>query len=153
MAKVFLACPTYDGRLDAGSARGLYGSATRQHQLFISLHAGSLLCQNCNALWAEALNQQRGGGSEWFAMLHGDVDPEHCWLDRMIEIAVASGADLLSAVIPIKDKRGLTSTAIASRVTPFAPFCRLTMRQVRDASFPETFDLNAAAAALERLPG
>src|SRR5262245_31348797 len=127
MAKVFLACPTHEGRLDAGCARGLYGSATRKHQLFISLHATSLLCQNCNALWAEALNQRRDNGFEWFAMLHSDVDPEYCWLDRMIDIAEESGADLLSAVIPIKDKRGLTSTAVASPTTPFAPFCRLTM--------------------------
>src|SRR5262245_1253458 len=102
MSKVFLACPTYDGRLDAGCARGLYGAATRRHQLFIQLHARSLLCQNCNALWAEALNQRREQGFEWFAMLHADVDPELWWLDRLIEEAEQHGADLLSTVIPIK---------------------------------------------------
>jgi hypothetical protein len=151
MAKVFLACPSHSGQLDAGAARGLYASASRRHQLYVSLNAMSLLSQNCNALWADALNR-REEGYEWFAMLHSDIDPEFCWLDRLIDEAERQGADLLSAVVPIKDRRGLTSTAIASPVTMFAPFCRLTMRQVRHPQFPATFDLEAAAAALETLP-
>lgn len=152
MAKVFLACPTHDGRIDVASAQGLFASATTRHMLVVAPSLNSLLSLNCNGLWAEAINQRNESGIEWFAMLHSDIGPEAGWLDKLIELAERHDADLMSTVVPIKDARGLTSTAIESNDLARGPFCRLTLRQVRHEAFPDTFDLEAAASALESLP-
>lgn len=70
----------------------------------------TLLSRNFNALWAEALN--RRGDITHFAMLHNDVAPEPGWLDTLVREMQLVGADLVSAVCPLKDTRGLTSTAV-----------------------------------------
>jgi hypothetical protein len=49
-----------------------------------------------------------------FAMLHADVVPEGQWLDQLLDDLDASGADVVSAVVPMKDDSGRTSTAIGS---------------------------------------
>jgi hypothetical protein len=85
-------------------------------------------------------------------MLHADVIPQPWWLDTLIAEAEKHDADLLSAVIPLKDFSGNTSTAIRAPSNELRPFCRLTLNQVNHPRFPETFDIHAAAEALEQLP-
>ena len=84
-------------------------------------------------------------------MLHADVAPEPWWLDKLITEAEKHEADLMAAVVPMKDMNGFTSTAIA-RAGASRIFCRLMMHQVRHPLFPDTFNIDLAASALENLP-
>jgi hypothetical protein len=70
-------------------------------------------------------------------MLHNDVVPEPGWLDILLDEMAAHDADLMSAVIPIKDPIcGLTSTGIDSD-NPFEVERRITMTELFE--LPETF--------------
>jgi hypothetical protein len=65
-----------------------------------------------------------------FAMLHDDVAPEDGWLDVLLEDLEAHDADMVSAVVPIKDPLGLTSTAIDDPTDRFNVERRITMDEV-----------------------
>lgn len=152
MAKVFVGVPTYDGGLSAGAARGAFACGTKLHQTATIAHNASLICYNMNALYAMALTSRKTFGTEWFAMLHADISPPVCWIDALIDRAEEVGADLMTAISPIKDKRGLTSTGIGHPNTQWIPWSRLTLKQVNHESFPETFDIDGAVDALAKLP-
>lgn len=151
---VFIATPTYSEDINTGSARALWHLATRGDsvRLRVGTRSSSLVPGSCNNLLCEAMNERESHNIKWFAMLHGDIEPEAYWVDKLIEIANESSADMLSVVVPIKDPRGVTSTAIASG-DERTQFCRLTQRQVWHESFPSTFDIYECAGALESLPG
>jgi hypothetical protein len=97
----------------------------------------SLLCLSFNRLWAMALNARAEHGVTHFAMCHDDVVPSPGWADVLIDELDRTGADVCSAVVPIKDPRGLTSTGIRNAGTGSTR--RLTMREIFD--LPETFGL------------
>jgi len=151
-SNVLLTCPLYDGRLDAGTARSLWSTASQAHRISVLPLGSSLLAANCNSLWCHGLNNRAAANLKWFAMLHADIELEYWWLDMLIAEAEKYNADLMSAIVPIKDDRGLTSAAISQPGSQFRQFCRLTMRQARHELFPDTFGINEAADALERLP-
>jgi len=87
-------------------------------------------------------------------MLHGDVFPAAGWIDTLIDEAERLGADMVSAVAPLKNDSGYTSTALATSPVPELnrECLRLTQSQVLHKKFPESFDVNMAADALEGLP-
>jgi hypothetical protein len=89
-----------------------------------------------NKLWCQALNERTQRGLTHFAMHHSDIQAEPGWLDILLEEQRKVGADVLSAVIPIKDQRGLTSTGLRDPVT--GRIRRLTMREVM--KLPVTFE-------------
>ena len=125
-ASVFLACPLAHGQASWEMCMRAHqgvrpGSETR---VTVRANQSSLLAYNFNTLWAEALNRRQELGLTHFAMLHSDVVPEPGWLDILLEEQALVGIDLLSCVIPIKDGRGLTSTAI---VSPTNAIRRLTL--------------------------
>lgn len=137
---VYLASPSYDGSHRAGTGRALFVDPMRSDRAArIDCRSGSLLAHTFNELWVGALNKQLAGDRvDYFAMLHADIEPESGWLDKLIEILEAGPYDLVSAVVPIKDRRGVTSTAIAHETgDPWRLAFRLTMREVMD--LPETF--------------
>jgi len=153
MSKVYLAYPTYNGQLHWRAAQGL-SAATRVHDIAAVHSELSLIALNCNQQWCSMLNGRERAGFEWFAMLHSDVGPDEFWIDTLIAEADKHGADLLSAVVPIKNDSGLTSTAIlrpGERGTK--RLYRLSTGQCFHSSFPATFGINEAVEALERLPG
>ncbi|HEY2414999.1 MAG TPA: hypothetical protein VGI40_22335 [Pirellulaceae bacterium] len=152
MANVFLGCPTYDGTMSALTARGMFATASERHRVYTAVGDFSLVSLNCNRLWCMALNTRQANDLQWFAMLHADIGPERWWVDKLIAEAERCNADLLSAVVPIKDAEGLTSTAILKPGGPLGGFVRLTMSQVRHPSFPDTFDVQAAVERLAKLP-
>lgn len=153
MLGVFLACPTYSEEINTGAARAMWLHATQRDDLRImtSDKSGSLIPGSCNTLWCSCLNEVKTQSIKWFAMLHADCEPEAGWLDKLLFLAEEHGADMLSAVVAIKDDRGVTSTAIASD-DPGNCLCRLTMQQLHHPDFPTTFDIGACADALEKLP-
>jgi hypothetical protein len=95
-----------------------------------------------NVLWADALNLAEAGEATHFAMLHSDVTPEPGWLDVLIAEMESLSADLVSAVVPIKDARGLTSCGIGDPKTSWKPLRRFTMHEIHE--MPETFDAAGA---------
>lgn len=116
---VFIALPTHDGRMQFGTAdaslRYLNWGTLAQvwgddppFDVRMEVHATSDLCRTFNLLWCAALNV----GATHFAMLHDDLVPHPNWLIRLWTTMQAHGAACVSAVSPIKDIRGLTSTAV-----------------------------------------
>jgi len=112
--KVFIACPTHDGRINIGTAQALYMLASEKYDSHIAHNNVSLINWNCNQLWCRALNMRAEHNIKWFAMLHSDVIPEPLWVDKLIALAEANGLDMLSAACAIKDDSGDTSTGISN---------------------------------------
>ena len=141
--RTFLAVPYYEGF--SGPCADVITYASEDPSSVYPCYRGdSHLCRNFNKLWCDALNTRKKEGWTHFAMIHADVRPyQRYWLDYLVNSQRKSGADLLSAVLPIKDDLQTSSTAIAS----FSGKVRkLTMSEVK--RLPEIFDGNAAASAL-----
>lgn len=155
---VFIGCPTQSGMIDCNCAERLYLDPSRSWECIVKIQGGLLTTTACTRLWADALNvrdttqREDGYRFRWFAMLHSDVDPGSWWVDRLINLAEEYEADLVSAVVPLKGDRGLTSTAIAHPENPGLFCSRLTLRQLHHESFPRTFDGELAAKSLAELP-
>lgn len=149
---IILGCPTYNGQLHHGTARSLYATACEARHVQVFVNEGSLLNDNCNKIWATALNNRDGMGAKWFAMLHADIEPEPWWLDKLVAEAEKHDADFLSACIALKNDTARTSTAIASEDGDLEQAGRISFRQLWHETFPETFDVYMAADALENLP-
>lgn len=154
MPVVYIGCPTYGEEINTGAATGITVTATNRDDVSVipGFRSSSLIPGSCNVLWCDALNNYEAGRLDYFVMLHADISPESFWLDKLLDIIERTGADMVSACVPIKDERGVTSTAIAS-ADYRTQFCRITQRQLWHPDFPETFDIDQAADALERLPG
>src|SRR5262245_33618283 len=104
---VLLTCPLYGRNIDFAAAKALWRTASRVHQVEVCKQGASLLAMNCNILWCTALNYRQSKNLQWFAMLHSDIEPQDFWIDTLIEQAERHGADLMSAVVPLKDAKGL----------------------------------------------
>lgn len=143
----FMTMPSYSavGTWD-GAWTGFTGTSTTGEDVRIAKHFkfnNSLLGRGFNHCWAEAIHAYEIGEATHFAMMHGDVCPEPHWVDSFWEEMVALDADIIAAVIPIKDGAGLTSTAMDSG-EKYDPQ-RLTMTEVM--ALPETFSNDDVTAA------
>lgn len=136
---VFLGMPRHGGTLHDGAACGFYKMPTLgECDVINARYASSLLTKAFNSLWAMALASRDGGICTHFAMLHNDIDPEPAWLDKLLGELTRLDADVVSAVVPLKDTRGLTSTAIDNPADSWNPIKRLSLHEVH--KLPETFD-------------
>ncbi len=148
---VALAMPFRGASGDAHAlALGTSNKSTNSGRIGIAPHCGwtSLLTYTFNLLWAQILNQRNGvlmpqsDGVErpekidYFAMIHDDIIPDPGWLDTLIDLLEANDADVVSAVVPIKDGFGLTSTGTDTTGDIWNPR-RLTLTEV--FGLPETF--------------
>jgi SAM-dependent methyltransferase len=95
-----------------------------------------LLATCFNDAWAKALDEFEKGNINGVAYQHSDVVPPVGWLDILYRQKCEIGCDLISAVISIKDDRGLSSTAVDDTGDEWLPR-RLTMQEV--LKLPETF--------------
>ena len=114
-ALVFLAMPTYLNRIeDAGVVIAILRAA-HNNKVGHSFVSSSANCFGFNKLWCDALNARPK--FTHFLMLHSDIVPltDH-FVDKMIEIMERENADVVSAVSPIKDHHGFTSTALDEKV-------------------------------------
>lgn len=108
--KVYIGVPTYDGSLRAETMIGLHGRGNVDS--VIRVLGMSLLTRLFNTLLGEALNQ-RVHGVTHFLLHHADIGIlEPAWLEKMMALMDKNGADVLSAVVPIKSHEGVTSTAL-----------------------------------------
>jgi hypothetical protein len=96
-----------------------------------------------NDMFASALNSRCCGVTD-FAMKHDDVEPQELWLDALADERDRTGADIVSAVIRIKEETGNTSTAIASLKTGRAHL--FTITEVLE-KLPATFSAEDAVQA------
>lgn len=153
MPGVFIGCPTYSEEINTGAAASIWQTATRRDDVRVmaATRSSSLIPGSCNVLWCNAINCRDEHDLQWFALLHADIQPEPFWVDKLLDIAEQTQADMVSVCVPIKDDRGLTSTALASG-DETRQFCRLTQRQIWHPDFPATFDIDQCADALESLP-
>lgn len=127
---VFVAIPTYDGRVEEGLI-GSVNQAAAHGAKVVRVGRYSLLAHNFNNLWCQALNERKELGITHFAMIHSDIVPEPAWLQKMLNIMREHKADVLSAIVPLKGASGLTSTAV-DRPTEDDPWMnqRLTLKEL-----------------------
>ena len=138
LTSVFLGIPSYDGRIHNGLVSAIFGAAAEGVLGKIQIQSFSWLTRNFNDLYAAALNAKREGITH-FCMLHDDVVPERAgWLDKMLAIMLKHDASMLAVVIPLKDEKGLTSTAI-DIPKGGTRFRRLTLKEVykKDPTFTQ----------------
>lgn len=149
--KVFFQVPAYDGTVSADTAmtvmragKCVAGNAFNGEFEYFS---SSALCHNFNALWARALNTREQYGWTHFAMLHADMATEiPYWLDTLVDELERSGADVLSAISPIKNGDGLTSTGF---IDDHGNAARFSLAEVH--SFPMTFGIEETSHPTTRL--
>jgi hypothetical protein len=143
--QIALGMPRYGEAICAGAARSFYVfAASARHSTVRLIEANSSLINHCfNHLWCTALNERERGITH-FAMIHSDIEPSHYWLDTLLLEMQKVGADVISAVVPVKDDRGITSTAVDTGNLFHAK--RLTMKEVM--SLPETFTEEDAGGPL-----
>lgn len=111
-------------------------SYATEHPNFQLIYPSSLINLGCNHLLASAINNR----CEWFALLHADIAPEDGWVDKLIGEAIKYEADIMTAIVPIKNNLGVTSTGIMHKDTSrLRPAKRFTMKEIWSADFPETF--------------
>lgn len=137
MATVLGGLPHYGNVHPRCGAAFWQKATTGQHRWMPTTAGGSLLAHVFNVLWAGAMQVREKARADYFVMLHGDVIPAGGWVDTLVAEIEWTGADVVSAVLPIKDKRGVTSTAIDDPDDVWTPLRRLTMTEV--ARLPETF--------------
>jgi protein-L-isoaspartate O-methyltransferase len=133
----FLGMPGY-GSVTADAARGFWRASRNGTRVNYMHFQGSLLAQGFNALWCAALNSQHKGETvDYFAMQHADIEPEDGWLDKLTDEMEANDLDIIGAVAPIKDFKGMTSIAVAHPTDTWRVKCRLSLKEIY--RLPETF--------------
>lgn len=138
-AKVLLTCPHYGSEIFSGAARGLYGHPSKVEGRIADVvdNQCSLLAFGFNQLWAIALSMFDKGLISHFAMLHADIDPQPCWVDDLLQVMEEHAADVVSVVVPIKDGKMETSTAIDDPRTMWEPLRKIGVEETH--RLPETF--------------
>ena len=132
--KVMLAMP--GPSMSFPTCKGLI-EASNRHEVGLDNSGGSW--DNFNTLFAVALNRAARGEITHFAMLHADIAPMPGWLDVLLEECDRLDADLVSALVPLKDGRGITSSGLGRIGDPWGgAFRRVAVREL--AGLPETFD-------------
>lgn len=130
---VFLAIPNR-GAIQEPTVGALF--RTGRTDVLVRTRSTSLLTFTFNILWTDALNERKALGLKRFVMMHDDIAPlDEGWLDTLLREFDASGADVLSAVVPIKDERGLSSIALWNPET--REMVRVTMTEA--LAYPKTF--------------
>lgn len=131
--KVFIALPSYNGQ---SASKQLYSlSAIVKKGWLVASTEFSSLAHSFNRMWADCLNRKRTEGFTHFVMCHADIVPHGNWIQILLDEMKTHGADIISAISPIKDHLGITSTG---RMRPDVKCIeRFTMHQVYQ--LPETF--------------
>lgn len=134
--RVLIGVPHRDGWALYGCVTRAAVRASKKYTHWVADRGNSVLTLTFNELLAEALNKRDEEGCTHFAMLHNDIVPCEGWVDILMEEMYAHDLDFISAVVPIKNPYGLTSTATDHLGYPWG-VRRLTMKEVFD--LPETF--------------
>lgn len=131
---VAVVCPTSDGWALRESAVASICCSEKYSRSIFS-RSSSLLPTNHNQLLCDALNERKNGVTH-LAMLHNDVAPCHGWVDILMEEMNCHHLDVISAVVPLKNMKGLTSTGVGSPGNHYA-VRRISMKELYQLA--ETF--------------
>ena len=136
--KVMIMIPRYNNWLSWGTACSIFGRPSKNKSLDIIpiSSKGSLLAYIFNVMWCNVLKFHKLHNLKYVGMIHSDVEASQGWIDTLIEEMNATGADLVSAVCPIKSQHGLTSTAVYR--SGESACRRLTLHEIH--RLPETFN-------------
>jgi len=138
------------GETGIGTLGAILNTHLARREVVLKLSASSILTHHFNSLWCAGLNSRAKDKLTHFVMLHSDIVPQNAssciWIDLLADLMKEHNLDVLSAVSPIKDKCGLTSTALdTDRWRPR----RLAMAEVMQ--LPPTFtaqDIDAGRHSL-----
>lgn len=109
--RLFVGLPTYDGR--RYNTQALMNIVPYCAEAHMAEEQGSLLAHVFNLLWVQALDRADAGQCDAFLLLHDDIMPAgQDWFERYWQVFKESDADMMAMVSPLKDGRGLTSTAV-----------------------------------------
>lgn len=131
--KVFFGLPTHSGTRTDGAALAIVNHGLQEGGMFIKPFACSLLAHGFNRLWCQALHEKY----DYFFMLHADVEPCEGWAAILLEELQANDADVVSAVVRIKDNHGIVSTGIGIPGDPYRLLKRFTLKELKQ--LPKTF--------------
>lgn len=138
-ACVLLGLPSGYGTPNLASAISAFNNqADADVKVFIKPETGSSLSHNFNKCWLQALGCVNNPITH-FAMLHDDVSVSPLWISTLLDVMDETKADLVSAVIPIKNLHGLTSTGYGDP-NDWYDYRRLTMKEA--CELPETFTID-----------
>lgn len=131
----FIGMPTSDGTAHVAAVMAMGASCLGKTSFEFAVATSTALSYNFNQLYARALD--RRPQVTHFAMIHSDVCPGAGWLDVLMEEMDKHDADLISAVIPLRNKSGLTSTCLAE--DPWGKRHVLSLKEIFDLYKSETF--------------
>jgi len=134
--RIFLGMP-YSGPVDMRVAQAFWGANCKYAEVVHFANPCTALCRNFNIILATALSMCERGEITHLAMLHDDNLPAQGFLNVLWEEMVRTEADLISAVVAIKDDRGLTSTGIDDPMNTWEAGKRFTSKEIME--LPETF--------------
>ena len=134
-ACVAVVCPTSDGWSIRESTVASIQCSERYSRVIFS-RSSSLLPTNHNQLLCDALNARSTDGVTHMAMLHADVVPCWNWIDILMAEMADHDLDAISAVVPLKNGKGLTSTGVGSPRNQYA-VRRISMKELYE--LPVTF--------------
>ena len=131
--RLFLCLPLYGSMVHVRVAMRFFRAQSKMVEVHPMLSQSSLLARGFNCNWIQAQNE----GFDYFLMLHGDVEPQPSdWVDILLKEMQDHQADIISAVVPIKDDSGRTSTAIGN---PTNPWLRTHLMLSNCHDLPRTF--------------
>jgi len=141
MAKILLGIPTYKKECHADLLFKMhFMTQGGKNQVAMGNVDSSAICLTMNSLWVQALEAYQAGEITHFAMLHTDIVPENYFMDKMVEIMEREGAEILSAIVPIKNAEGFTSTAVEGQMGDTNPYFRVKRFSMRELDkLPATF--------------
>jgi hypothetical protein len=130
----YIGCPTHNGEMRGDIASVILDCVAGGDRIAFCHHKYSKLTQNFNMLLCDAINRKI---YTHFLMIHGDIVPAEGWFRKMHAVMEEVGADILSAVVPIKTMKGVTSTGYCVEETVPLKIRRLTLAEIHQ--MPETF--------------
>lgn len=150
----YIGVPTHSGLVDVGTVYALLKAARTSH-VATELHTAPLLANNFNQLLCNAINLRKGGlPLTHFCLMHSDIVPvQSDWLNILQQEMAANDLRVISAVVPIKDARGLTSTGMCVSIGEHAikgDVRRITITE--SMKMPTTFTGDDAHKILQGTP-
>lgn len=134
--RILLAMPAGNRNPDIGAGQAFWHTTTKKLDVIrLVASGGGSMMSLFNRCLAAALGTP---GVSHLAILHTDVCPDPWWLDTLYDEMEATRAAVMSAIVPIKNDRGVTSTA-AGYPWPSWWYDRLTMAEVM--ALPETITI------------
>lgn len=129
--RILITCPHYTEQISVLTSQAIYLHAIKpegsRHEVVDVVDSqSSLLARSFNQLWCYGLTLHDKGQIDAIAMLHADIGPGPMWLEKLADTMEQHQANVVSAVVPIKNGEGKTSTAIGDPETPWGCLRHIT---------------------------